>query len=57
MPFNDEVVLEGVRVAYYAIPQGGNRSNNGYKLFAESISKADTAKVEVPKKDDKMPKK
>jgi hypothetical protein len=57
LPFNDEVVLEGVRVAYYAIPQGGNRSNNGYKLFAESISKADTAKVEVPKKDDKMPKK
>ena len=55
--FNDEVVLEGIRVAYYAIPQGGNRSNNGYKLFAAGISKAGDVKAEVPKKDDKIPQK
>ncbi|WP_216656302.1 MULTISPECIES: hypothetical protein [unclassified Enterococcus] len=39
LKFNDEVELQGIKIAYYAIPQGNNRSNSGYKLFAERIIK------------------
>lgn len=38
--FNDEIKLGGVHVCYYAIPQNGNRNNNGYVFFADTVSKA-----------------
>lgn len=45
--FNDEIKLGGVHVCYYAIPQNGNRNNNGYVFFADAVSKADAEK-QVP---------
>lgn len=45
--FNDEVQLNGVRVCYYAIPQNGNRNNNGYVFFADAVSKVQ-AKNQAP---------
>ena len=45
--FNDEIKLGGVHVCYYAIPQNGNRNNNGYVFFADAVSKAEAEK-QVP---------
>lgn len=45
--FNDEIKLGGVHVCYYAIPQNGNRNNNGYVFFADTVSKAQ-AKNQAP---------
>ncbi|GHU35640.1 hypothetical protein FACS1894192_00650 [Bacilli bacterium] len=46
--FNDTVKLSGVHVCYYAIPQNGNRNNNGYIFFADGVSKAETNKNQAP---------